>query len=171
MRHAKACTLSLSPATAIRLLLSGRSGSVKYRCYETAHKTDHLEIRETPFPLTGWKRNGCRSPCQVFQPLRFGYVAHHRSRTGGRRLAPVRILSYPRMGVGLPDALRAGIPSCRSDLPSNATFTRPRNTSGIFYRRMNNVEVLGVLLALADNRIVTEKPCKIWPHLKKKPNG
>ena len=61
--------------------------------------------------------------------------------------------------------------ACRSDLPSNATFTRPRNTSGIFYRRMNNVEVLGVLLALADNRIVTEKPCKIWPHLKKKPNG
>ena len=26
--------------------------------YETAHERNYLEIRETPFPLTGWKRNG-----------------------------------------------------------------------------------------------------------------
>ena len=68
--------------------------------YETAHERNYLEIRETPFPLTGWKRNGCRSPCQAFQPLRLGHMAYHRSRTRGRRLAPVRLLSYPRMGVG-----------------------------------------------------------------------
>lgn len=39
--------------------------------YETAHERNYLEIRETPFPLTGWKRNGCRSPRQIFQPLRY----------------------------------------------------------------------------------------------------
>ena len=38
-------------------------------------------------------------------------MAHHRSRTRRRRLEPVRLLSYSRMGVGLPDALRAGISS------------------------------------------------------------
>ena len=46
---------------------------------------------------------------------------------------------------------------CRSDLPSNATFTRPGNTSGIFYRRMNDGKGLGILLPLADNRIITQK--------------
>ena len=75
-------------------------GSLNIISYETAHKRNHLEIRETSFPLTGWKRNGCRSPRQVFQPLRLGHMAHHRSRTRRRRLALVRLLSYPRMGVG-----------------------------------------------------------------------
>ena len=46
---------------------------------------------------------------------------------------------------------------CRSDLPSNATFTRPGNTSGIFCRRMNDGKGLGILLPLADNRIITQK--------------
>lgn len=45
----------------------------------------------------------------------------------------------------------------RSDLPSNATFTRPGNTSGIFCRRMNDGKGLGILLPLADNRIITQK--------------
>ena len=78
--------------------------------YETAHERNYLEIRETPFPLTGWKRNGCRSPRQIFQPLRCGNMAHHRSRTRRRRLAAIRLLLHIRMGVGLSDALRAGIP-------------------------------------------------------------
>ncbi len=41
---------------------------------------------------------------------------------------------------------------CRSDLPSNATFTRPGNTSGIFCRRMNDGKGLGILLPLADKQ-------------------
>ena len=36
-------------------------------------------------------------------------------------------------------------------------FTRPRNTSGIFYHRMNDGKGLGILLPLADNRIITQK--------------
>ena len=43
------------------------------------------------------------------------------------------------------------------DLPANATFTRPGNTSGIFCRRMNDGKGLGILLPLADNRIITQK--------------
>ncbi len=89
----------------------GVPGSLNSSIYEFAHKTDHLEIRETSYRLTGWERIGCRSPRQVFQPLRLGHMAHHRSRTRRRRLASVRLLSHPRMGVGLSDALRAGIPS------------------------------------------------------------
>ncbi len=88
--------------------------------YETAHERNYLEIRETPFPLTGWKRNGCRSPRQICSPSWHLFV-------------------------------------CRSDLPSNATFTRPGNTSGIFCRRMNDGKGLGILLPLADNRIITQK--------------
>ena len=93
--------------------------------YETAHERNYLEIRETPFPLTGWKRNGCRSPRQIFQPLRYGDMAHYRSRTCRRRLAPVRLLPYLGMGVGLPNALRAGISSS-----AVRTYHRTRHLHG-----------------------------------------
>ena len=40
--------------------------------YETAHERNYLEIRETPFPLTGWKRNGCQVLVKYFNPCGTG---------------------------------------------------------------------------------------------------
>ena len=95
--------------------------------YETAHERNYLEIRETPFPLTGWKRNGCRSSRQVFPSLQCRNMAYRRSRTRRRRrrLTVVRLLPSPRMGVGLPDALRAGISSS-----AVRTYHRTRHLHG-----------------------------------------
>ena len=59
----------------------GVPGSLNSIICELAHKRNHLEIRESSHRLTGWERNGCRRPRQVFQPLQLGHMAYHRSRT------------------------------------------------------------------------------------------
>ena len=68
------------------------------------------------------------------------HMAHHRSRTRRRRLAPVRLLSYPRMGVGLPDALRAGISSSAVRTYHERDIYTARKYVRDFYRRMNDAK-------------------------------
>ena len=86
--------------------LSVSDGTVDFSHVSFSYEADDRGAGKTvqglPLLLPGRERAGCADRGQILQPIGSRHMAHHRRRkAGGRRLAALRILPYPGLGMGL----------------------------------------------------------------------